>query len=311
MKTLVVNHNDASQRVDNFLRKKYPKLSLVQIFKAIRTKKIKVNSKKIINSYRLQVGDQITIFISDKLLSQEPHQLDFLLAPNDIDIIYEDKNILLVNKPVGIIVHEDLNFKIDILLNRILHYLYAKKEWDPNVEHTFIPSLINRIDRNTSGIVIIAKNAEALRILNEKMRSREIDKYYLATVHGTFFHKSGVLKHWLTRNEDENKVVVTNKRLNHNSHEIVTEYKVLSCNHDVSKLEIKLITGKTHQIRAHFAFINHPLVGEKKYTDKKFYKSDANIWQDLTAYKITFNFKSDADILNYLNKKTFDILNRR
>lgn len=128
MKTLVVNHNDASQRVDNFLRKKYPKLSLVQIFKAIRTKKIKVNSKKIINSYRLQVGDQITIFISDKLLSQEPHQLDFLLAPNDIDIIYEDKNILLVNKPVGIIVHEDLNFKIDILLNRILHYLYAKKE---------------------------------------------------------------------------------------------------------------------------------------------------------------------------------------
>jgi 23S rRNA pseudouridine955/2504/2580 synthase len=127
MKTLIINRNDADQRIDNFLRKKYPKLSLVQIFKAIRKKKINVNSKRTTNNYRLQIDDEIEIFISDSLLAQEPNKLDFLLAPNDINIVYEDKNILLVNKPAGIIVHEDLNFKIDILLNRILHYLYVSK----------------------------------------------------------------------------------------------------------------------------------------------------------------------------------------
>lgn len=308
MKTLVINHNDANQRIDNFLRKKYPKLPLVQIFKAIRTKDIKVNDKKIANNYRLQADDKLTVYIHDKFLSQEQNQMDFLLAPSNINIVFEDKNILLVNKPVGIVVHEDLNLKIDILINRILHYLYLKKAWDPNNEHTFIPSLVNRIDRNTSGIVIVAKNAEALRILNEKMRNREIDKYYLATVHGTFFHKSGVLKHFLTKDDNLNKVTITNKPINRDSHQIVTEYKVLSSNKDTTKLEIKLVTGKTHQIRAHFAFIEHPLVGEKKYTNKNFSKLNDNIWQDLTAYKIVFKFKTDAGILNYLNNKEFSIL---
>lgn len=308
MKTLIIKFNDANRRLDNFLRKKYPKLTLVHIFKAIRTKQIKVNSKKSSNNYRLQVNDKIDIFINDKFLSQEQNKMDFLMAPSDINIVYEDKNILLVNKPAGLTVHEDLNFKIDILINRILHYLYLKKQWDPNDEHTFIPSLINRIDRNTSGIVIAAKNAESLRILNEKMRNREIDKYYLATVHGTFFHKSGVLKHYLTKDELQNKVTITNKPINSNSKQIITEYKILNTKNDISKLEIKLVTGKTHQIRAHFAFIGHPLVGEKKYTNKTFSKLNEGIWQDLSAYKVCFKFKTDAGILNYLNNKVFSII---
>jgi 23S rRNA pseudouridine955/2504/2580 synthase len=128
MKLLTINRNDANQRVDNFLRKKYPKLSLVHIFKAIRTKQIKVNEKRTVNNYRLQVNDKISIFINDKFLSQEQTKMDFLLAPSDINVVYEDDNILLVNKPVGINVHEDLNLKIDILINRILHYLYLKKQ---------------------------------------------------------------------------------------------------------------------------------------------------------------------------------------
>jgi 23S rRNA pseudouridine955/2504/2580 synthase len=140
------------------------------------------------------------------------------------------------------------------------------------------------------------------------MRLREIDKYYLTTVYGTFFHKFGVLKHYLTKDENLNKVTITNKPINRNSHQIITEYKVLSGNKDTSKLEVKLITGKTHQIRAHFAFIGHPLVGEKKYTNEKFSKLNANIWQDLSAYKIIFKFKTDAGILNYLNNKTFSII---
>jgi 23S rRNA pseudouridine955/2504/2580 synthase len=128
MKTLTIRHNDASQRIDNFLRKKYPKLPLVQIFKAIRTKHIKVNDKRVTNSYRLVNNDKITVFIDDKFLNQEQNKMDFLLAPKNINVVYEDKNILLVNKPIGINVHEDLNLKIDILINRILHYLYDKKE---------------------------------------------------------------------------------------------------------------------------------------------------------------------------------------
>jgi 23S rRNA pseudouridine955/2504/2580 synthase len=166
---------------------------------------------------------------------------------------------------------------------------------------------VHRIDRNTSGLVLAAKNAESLRILNEKIKLHEIDKYYLCHVHGIIDPKSGILHDYLTRNLKTKIVTVTNKPISKDSQSIITAYQTISHDKDTSLLEIKLVTGKTHQIRAHMAFINHPLVGEQKYTSKQYSQISAQRYQDLVAYKIVFNFKGNNGILNYLNHKVFKI----
>jgi 23S rRNA pseudouridine955/2504/2580 synthase len=154
---------------------------------------------------------------------------------------------------------------------------------------------------------MIAKNAKTLKILNQKMKDREIEKYYLARVHGIIDPKQKTLHDYLTRNRDSKIVKITKKPINHDSVEIITEYKTLCHEKDTSLLEVKLITGKTHQIRAHLAFIGHPLVGEKKYTDERFSHLNKKHYQSLKAYKIIFKFKTDASILNYLKGKVIEI----
>jgi 23S rRNA pseudouridine955/2504/2580 synthase len=166
---------------------------------------------------------------------------------------------------------------------------------------------VHRIDRNTGGLVLAAKNAESLRVLNEKIKYHEIDKYYLCRVHGIVKPKNGILQDYLTRNLKTKIVKITSKPINDNSQSIITEYRTISYSKDTSLLQIKLITGKTHQIRAHMAFINHPLVGEQKYTTKTYSKANLYSHQVLMATKIVFNFRNDAGVLNYLNHKKFEL----
>ena len=216
------------------------------------------------------------------------------------------KNILLVDKKQGVLVHPDDKEYRDTLIGRIQHYLYDKGEFRPEEEHSFAPSLANRIDRGTGGIVIAAKNAEALRILCDKIKEREIDKQYLAVIHGTPAKKEATLEGFLEKNENKNKVYLKSSREG-DALSIKTRYRVLSTKNNLSLIEVDLLTGRTHQIRAHMASIGHPLLGDGKYGKLAADKKLGFTRQALYSYKLTFSFKSDGGILEYLNGKTFKV----
>lgn len=306
MKSFTINKNDSGQRLDKFITKSVPLLPKALLYKYIRIKRIKVNGKRSEISTRLNTGDIVDLYINDEFFEAAPERFDFLKASKNLNILYEDENILLCDKKVGVLCHPDDREYIDTLIGRIKRYLYEKGEYNPNDENSFVPSLVNRIDRNTGGIVIAAKNAESLRILNQKMKDRELHKFYLCVVHGTPKNKSGVLQGYLTKNEDKNLVKVSSKKTN-DSKEIRTKYKVLDSNDDLSLIEVELLTGRTHQIRAHFASIGHPLLGDGKYGTNAQNKKYGYKKQFLYSYKLIFDFSTDSGILSYLNGREFEV----
>lgn len=307
MKSFVISQNDSGQRLDKFIHKSVPLLPQSMLYKYIRTKRIKVNSKRAEISQRLEVGDTVDMYINDEFFAEAEKKYDFLDAPKSLNVIYEDANILLLDKKQGVLCHPDDKEYVDTLIGRVKRYLYEKGEYKPDKENSFVPSLVNRIDRNTGGIVIAAKNAEALRILNEKMKNRELHKYYLCVVVGTPKNKSDTLTGYLVKDEKTNTVKVL-KAPCEGAKTAKTKYRVIDSVDGLSLVEVELLTGRTHQIRAHMASIGCPLLGDGKYgnnrTNKKFggYKK-----QLLYSYRLEFDFQSDAGSLDYLDKKSFEV----
>ncbi len=304
MREMVIGENDAGQRLDKFLLKAVPELPKALMYKFLRTKHIKLNGKKADISTRLQPGDRLTFFISDEFFLRDEKRA-FMRARPDITAVYEDENILLVDKPSGLIVHEDDGETVDTLINRVKHYLVNKGEYDPDKEASFAPALCNRIDRNTRGIVIVAKNAQSLRLLNECIKNRELHKFYLCLLKGVPNPKEATLSHFMRKDERENKAIVYDKPVP-GGKTMITKYRVLKSCKRAALCEVELKTGRTHQIRAHMAYIGCPLVGDGKYSDNRAERALGFNSQALCSYKLIFDFREPC-ALSYLNGREFTV----
>ena len=309
MKSFEIKANDAGQRLDKFIRKSLPNLPQSLMYKYIRKKRIKVNSKRAEISTVLQKGDIVDMYINDEFFVKPETRYDFTGAPSRLDILYEDENIMLLDKKAGLLCHPDDREYVDTLITRIKKYLYEKGEYKPDEENSFTPALVNRIDRNTGGIVIAAKNAESLRIMNAQMKQRtNLKKFYLCVCHGIMERDSGLLEGYLLKDENKNTVKIL-KHPAEGAKEIRTKYKALGRDYDkqLSLVEVELMTGRTHQIRAHFASIGHPLLGDGKYGTNKLNKDFGYRKQCLYSYKLVFMFDESAGILSYLNSREFEV----
>ena len=304
MKILAIGKNDAGQRLDKFLSKAVRAMPPSFMYKAIRTKKIKVNRKRAEIGQVLNEGDTIQLFLPEEFFPHpsDRHQRLAHITPA-FEVIYEDENILLCDKPAGILVHSDEEDDTGTLLVAIQAYLYQKGEYQPSEEQSFAPALCNRIDRNTGGIVIAAKNAAALREVNALIKDRKLTKKYLCAVHGRMEKQSDTLRGYLIKNSKTNTVSVSDRKYR-DSKEILTRYHVMAERDGLSLLEIELLTGRTHQIRAHLSSIGHPLLGDGKYGINKNDKKEGYKFQALYSYSLTFH---GATLLSYLNEKTFTV----
>ena len=308
MKELTIGPNDAGQRVDRFLAKAVPLLPASLAQKYIRIKRIKLGGARTERDARLKEGDVLQLYINDEFFDKPREDNAYLTVANPkLNIVYEDEHILLVDKRPGLAVHPHDGAEYGrTLIDHIQSYLYQKREWRPREENSFTPALCNRIDRNTGGIVIAAKTADALRIMNQKIKDRDLDKRYLAIVEGSMKPKDGTLKGYLFKDAKKNKVFVTDKP-QPGAKTCQTNYKTLATAQGLSLVECELITGRTHQIRAQFAHAGHPLLGDGKYgkLDKRFDRT----YQALYSYKLSFTFSTDAGVLEHLNGKIFQVRN--
>ena len=306
MKEFQIGKNDAGQRLDRFLAKTVPLLPASLAQKYIRLKRIKVDGKRAERDTRLVEGNTVQMYINDEFFDKPREDNAFLtVAAPKLTIVYEDENILLVDKRPGLAVHPHDGAEYGrTLIDHIQAYLYQKREWRPREENAFTPALCNRIDRNTGGIVIAAKNAEALRVMNQKIKDRELEKRYLCVVHGTPKPAAGKLEGYIFKDARENRVFVT-KQSQAGAKTAVTLYRTLCSKNGLSLVECELITGRTHQIRAMMAWAGHPLLGDGKYgkLDKRYDRK----YQALYSYKLKFTFTTDAGSLSGLNGREFTV----
>lgn len=303
-----IGKNDAGQRLDKFITKAID-IPTSLLYKSIRTKKIKINRKRAEISTVLQEGDTVQCFLAEEFFKKSADESSFESITPRLSIIFEDENIMLLDKKPGVSVHEDEKGSTNTLITHILAYLYQKGEYNPNEENAFAPALCNRIDRNTGGIVIAAKNAEALRIMNEKIKQREIDKFYLAAVHGVPEKREDTLRSFLLKDEKTKSVKVYDKNPPREAKTAITKYRVLKTKNGASLVEVELLTGRFHQIRAHFAHIGHALIGDGKYGQNKADRARGYKYQALYSYKLRFSFKGEENALSYLSGREFQVPN--
>ncbi len=305
MRILTVGRNDAGQRLDKFLTKAVKGLPMSMMYKLIRTKKIKVNRKRTDQKYMLVEGDEIQLFIREEFFGapEQDGGALYRITPK-LSIVYEDEHILLLNKRPGVLCHEDKGAGENTLIMHIKAYLCQKGEYDPASEQSFAPALCNRIDRNTGGIVIAAKNAEALRLMNEKIKNDQISKFYLCLCHGIPTPGKATLRGYLRKDGANNTVEVRDNPFA-GAKEIITKYRVLETRGADALCEVELVTGRTHQIRAHMAHIGHPLLGDGKYGINRAEKREGYKYQALYAYRLCFDRTGEENALSYLEGKSF------
>ena len=307
MRELTIGKNDAGARLDRFLGKALPLLPPALAQKYIRIKRVKVNGGRAQRDQRLQEGDVLQLYINDEFFDKPSEENMFLtLFKPRLTVVYEDEHLLLADKPQGMVVHADETEKVNTLINHIQAYLYQKREWNPRWENAFAPALCNRIDRNTGGIVIAAKNAETLRIINQKIRDREIDKRYLCITVGTPRPPQGEVSCFLLKDEKKKQVAVYHRPVP-GGKTAVTRYRTLETRGELSLLEVELLTGRTHQIRATMADLGCPLLGDGKYGDGQVNRRYGETRQALYSYRLTFDFPTDAGLLNYLRGRSFQV----
>ena len=304
MKEIIISKTNHGQRADKFVRKYLNEAPLSFIYKLFRIRDVKVNGKRISSDFILSEGDLMQLYVNDNLLEEFSKPRVVAKANFDLDIVYEDNNILIVNKPSGILIHGDHSEKRITLANVVLNYLYEKGEFNPN-DKTFTPAPGHRLDRNTSGLVVFAKNILALKAVEELFKEKtQIKKEYLTLVAGRIYD-SDKIDAPLFKDEKKNTVYV--RSIKNGGKNALTYYKSEKVFKDYSLLSIQIITGRTHQIRVHLSYINHPVMGDSKYgnfdINKRFEEKYNYKNQFLHAYKLSF---LDVEgYLSYLSNKIF------
>lgn len=305
MKELIIDKNESEQRLDRFLKKYLKEAPNSFIYKMIRKKNIKLNGKRAQIDTILAKGDTVQLYLSDETIEKFRGEDEIIKSTFKPKIVYEDNNIILMNKPVGILSHSEKKNSYDNMVDSMINYLYLKGEYNPKLEKTFVPAICNRLDRNTSGIIIGAKNSQTLRLINEALRNNYIDRYYKTIAIGQIKEEK-IIEGYLTKDGELNKVEVSKKE-DEDSKEISTRIKPLITKSEYSLLEIQLLTGRTHQIRAHLAYIGHPIIGDFKYGNRQineYFKKEFGLKnQILHGYKVIFNGLDKP--LNYLNQREF------
>ncbi len=304
-----MTENEAGQRADRFLRKYLKEYSLGDIYKLFRKNKVKLNGKKVKENHMLCEGDLMQLYI-DTPKKEAVKRQPVSKVMGEIQKVYEDSNILIMNKPAGLLTHPDKPGDTDTLIDRALYHIYSQGGIQES--QTFSPAVCNRLDRNTSGIVLVAKNYKTLKAVNHSIRERFIRKLYLCIISGEM-DSGGEIKGWLKKDESINKVSVTaadegeGKRIHTIYRTLGTSDTIKELGKQFSLLEVELVTGRAHQIRAHFASLGHPLAGDVKYGDRSineyFRKNFGLRHQFLHAYKIVFeNVHED---IAYLKGRSF------
>lgn len=296
-----ITGNEAGQRLDRFLRKLYKDTPLSQIYKMLRKKLVKVNGKGSKEDYRLSLGDVVEIYSIEVSTEKETVKK----ADRDFEIIYEDDNILIVDKPAGLILHPDKGHTENTLVDQVLYYLYQKNEYVPEKEVTFKPAAVNRLDLNTAGLVMFAKNYNSLKELSQMVRERSLEKYYICMVKGKMDKDLDMISYLLKDNKS-NKVSIF-KEYQRGCKKIETSFMPVKTTGRYSLVEVDLITGRSHQIRAQLLNIGHPIIGDIKYGDNNenmFFKNRYGLKnQFLFSYRIHFN-KAPGK-LSYLDGREF------
>lgn len=306
MKTFEIPREFDGRKLVRFLQKTLPAAGMGQIRKFLRLGRVKIDGKKGNEETVLSAGQRVDIYVGDEFFEAAPKEDPFYskIRPK-LTILYEDAHVMLLDKRAGIVCHPDEGEKVHTLLTYAQAYLYQKGEWNPKTD--FAPALCNRIDRFTAGIVILAKTQEAARAMDAKLRTHEVQKYYLCIVHGRMKYPEGTLRHFLIKKPEQKKVTILRKN-EPGSKETITHYRVVDENGGLTLCECLLGTGRTHQIRAQFAFIGHPLLGDNQYGSAKENAKYGRInGQALCAYRMIFEFDGDEGVLAGLNGRAFQV----
>lgn len=297
MKEFIINKNDSGQRIDKFIQKSLPSLPKSMMYKLFRKKDIKVNGKRCDGNYILCENDRLTLYIKEEFTEKKniEYNKNYIL-----DVVYEDENIIVINKPTGISVHSDNSKTNDTLVDNMISYLISTGAYNPENESSFKPALCNRLDKNTCGLVIGAKNAAALREINEAIRQHNIHKTYICITVNPLTKSSDTITAYHKKDSTNNIVKISDSDIE-GYKKIITKYKVITTYKCFQLVEVTLVTGRTHQIRAHLSHIGSPLLGDNKYGNRKINNEFKCLYQCLCAFKLAFSF-DDNSVLNYLNK---------